>query len=94
MCCLTLPISVHLTNHHIVLCCVLGSNWREVEAALDRLVSQEREVATGDSQKGIHNGSVHSVYVFQRLHGVCNSLEGWGQKWPPLTEAYTQKGAC
>ena len=63
-----------------MLCCaVLGSNWREVEAALDRLVSQEREVATGDSsQKGSHNSSVHSVYVLQRLHGMCDSLEGWG----------------
>ena len=41
-----------------MLCCVLGSNWREVEDALDKLASQEREAATGDGQKGIHNGGV------------------------------------
>ena len=35
-------------------------------------------MATGDSQKGIHNGSVCSVYVFQRLHGVCDSLRNGG----------------
>ena len=52
------------------LCCVLDSDWKEVEANLDRLLSQEREVATGDRQKGIDNGSVCSVYVLQRLHGV------------------------
>ena len=46
-----------------MLCCVLDSNWKEVEAALDQLVSQERAAATGVTQKGIHNGSVHSVCV-------------------------------
>ena len=46
-----------------MLCCVLDSNWREVEVALDRLVSQEREVATGDSHKGVHNGGVRFVCV-------------------------------
>ena len=62
--------TAHLCAPHHVLCYVLGSNWREVEAALDRLVSQEREVATGDSQKGIHNGSDCSV--------LCVSEIAWG----------------
>ena len=75
-----------------MLCCVLGSNWREVEAALDRLVSQEREAATGHRQKGIHNGSVHSVCAFQRLHEVCDSLEGWGLRWSSLhSQKHTYK---
>ena len=57
-----------------MLCCLLGSNWREVEAALDRLVSQEREAATDDSQKGIHNGCVLSVYVCIRDCMGCVTL--------------------
>ena len=61
-----------------VLC--LGSNWREVEAALDRLVSQEREVATGDV-----------LYMFQGLQGVCDSLEGWKLSTSTLTETYTRR---
>ena len=31
-----------------MLCCVLGTDWRELEVALDRLVSLEREASTGD----------------------------------------------
>ena len=92
ICCLTLPIFVHWTNH--MLCCaVLGSDWREVEAALDRLVSQEREVATGDSQKGIHNGlSVLCACFRDCMWEVCDSLEGVATF--TVTEAYTQGGAC
>ena len=45
------------------MCCVLGSDWKDIEVVLDRLVSQEREASTGDSQKGIHNGSIRSVYA-------------------------------
>ena len=62
---------------HMLCCAALGSNWREVDTALDRLVSQERELAIGDSQKGIHNGGqMVSVYMFQRLHGMCDSWDG------------------
>ena len=63
-----------------MLWCVLDSNWREIEVALDGLVSQEREASTGDSQKGIHNGSICSVYAFLRQHRTYNSLEVWGLK--------------
>ena len=45
-----------------MLCCVLGTDWRELEVAFDRLVSLEREASTGVSEKGIHN-SYHSVCV-------------------------------
>ena len=31
-----------------MLCCVLGTDWRELEVALERLVSLEREASTGD----------------------------------------------
>ena len=31
-----------------MLCCVLGADWRELEVALERLVSLEREASTGD----------------------------------------------
>ena len=51
-------------TNHVVLCCVLDSNWMEIEVALDRLVSQEKEASTGDSHKGIHNGSIFSLYIF------------------------------
>ena len=45
-----------------MLCCVLGSDWTELEVALDKLVSLEREASTGDTQKGIRN-NFHSVRV-------------------------------
>ena len=75
-----------------MLCCVLDSNWREVEDALDILVSQEREVATGDSQKGIHNDSVRSVYVSGIAWGVWifGVMEA-EVSTSTLTEAYTRR---
>ena len=45
-----------------MLCCVLETDWSELEVALDRLVSLEREASTGNSQKGIHN-NFHSAHV-------------------------------
>ena len=58
-----------------MLCCVLDTDWSELEFALDRLVSLEGEVSKGDSQKGIHNVFL-SVYVFI-VFGMYDSLEGW-----------------
>ena len=58
--------------------CVLGSGWEDVEVALDRLVSQEREASTGDSQKlSIMVASILCMY-FRDCMGHYNSLEGWG----------------
>ena len=45
-----------------MLCCISGSDWRDVEVAFTRLVSMKREAVTGDSQKGIHNSSICFVY--------------------------------
>ena len=73
-----LPLFTHLCielEPHVVLCCVLDSDWKDVEVALDRLVFQEREASTGDSQKGIHDGSIRSVYAFLRYHRTYNFLE-------------------
>ena len=59
----------------VVLCCALDTDWGELEVALDRLVSLEREASTGDSQKVIHI-VFQSVYVFRVLK-MYNSMEGW-----------------
>ena len=45
-----------------MLCCTLETDWRELEVALDRLVSLEREASTDGSWKGIHN-NFHFVHV-------------------------------
>ena len=71
VCCLTLT-QLHVFNSpYVVLCCVLDTNWRELEVALDRLVLLEREAYKGDSWKGIHN-VFQSVYVF-RVHGYMTT---------------------
>ena len=57
-----------------MLCCVLETDWSELEVALDRLVSLERETSKGDSQKGIHN-NFHSVHVESAW--MYDSLKGW-----------------
>ena len=57
-----------------MLCCAvfLDTDWRELEVALDRLASLEREASTGDSEKGIHN-VFQPVYVFRML-GIYKSV--------------------
>lgn len=72
------------THMPCMLCCISGSNWRDVQAALNRLVSTKREAVTGDSQKGIHNSSICSVYVYIRVvnNGMYDVKEGIWNEWP------------
>ena len=46
-----------------MLYCVLVTDWRELEVALDRLVSLEREASTGNSHKGIPT-AVDDLHIF------------------------------
>ena len=71
-----------LNKPHVVLCCVSGTDWKELEFALDRLVSLEKEASKVDSQKGIHNvfQSV-SLYVFRvfGMYEFAGGEGGWGE---------------